>query len=84
MFSEKEGKEEGIVMDIEVSSNRERLTNDLENWLVYFANRKKKAITREEAAKLSQRVMANLDIEDPTFAHKGPSWLALEIIRNRD
>ncbi|PKH10588.1 hypothetical protein [Planomicrobium sp. MB-3u-38] len=71
-------------MDTEVSSNRERLTNDLENWLVYFANRQKKAVSREEAAELSQRVMANLDIEDPAFAHKGPSWLALEIIRNRD
>lgn len=84
MFCGKEEREEGIAMDIEVSSNRERLTNDLENWLVYFANRQKKAVTREEAAKLSQRVMANLDIEDPAFAHKGPSWLALEIIRYRD
>lgn len=69
-------------MATETSDSRERLTRDLENYLVYFAHRKEKLLSREEAVNISRRVMKNLDIDNPIFGHKGPSWLARVIIDN--
>lgn len=63
-------------------NDRERLTKDLEESLVYFAHRQKKSLSREEATEISRRVMANVDIKNSAFAHKGPSWLAREIVSN--
>ncbi|AQQ55396.1 hypothetical protein [Planococcus lenghuensis] len=63
--------------------DRIRLTKDLEDSLVYFAHRQSKSLSREEAADISRRVMANVDINNSAFAHKGPSWIAREIINNR-
>lgn len=71
-------------MAIEMTDSRERFTRNLENYLVYFAHRQKKILLREEAAEISRRVMATLDIENPIFGHKGPSWLAREIMTHRD
>lgn len=71
-------------MSIENSANRKRWTSDLENNLVYFANRQNKTVSREEAAQISHRVMANLDVDNPIIGHKGMSWLAREIVTNRD
>ena len=65
------------------SESRERVTRDLEDNLVYFANRQKISLSREEAKYISRRVMANIDIDNPIFGHKGSSWLAREIINNR-
>lgn len=70
-------------MATETSDSRKRLTRDLENYLVYFAHRQEKSLSREEAANISHRVMKSIDIDNPTFGHKGPSWLAREIINNR-
>lgn len=63
--------------------DRTRLTKDLEDSLVYFAHRQNKSLTREEAADIAGRVMANIDINNSAFAHKGASWIAREIINNR-
>ncbi|WP_084242398.1 hypothetical protein [Planomicrobium okeanokoites] len=63
--------------------DRTRLTKDLEDSLVYFAHRQNKPLTRDEAADIARKVMANVDINNPAFAHKGPSWIAREIINNR-
>lgn len=66
-----------------VTVDRERFTKDLEEFLVYFSNRQQKPMPRQEAENISRDVMANVDIHDSVFAHKGPSWLAREIINNR-
>ncbi|WP_128122869.1 hypothetical protein [Exiguobacterium sp. AM39-5BH] len=63
--------------------DRERLTKDLEDSLMYFANRQHKSISRQEATDISRNVMAGVNINDSVFAHKGPSWLAREIISAR-
>jgi hypothetical protein len=71
-------------MATETSNSRDRLTKDLENYLVYFAHRAENSLSREDAVIISRRVMKNLDIDAPIFGHKGPSWLAREIINNRE
>lgn len=65
------------------SNSRESLTRDVEDCLMYFANQQKKPISREEAAVFSHRVMSSIEIDNPVFGHKGPSWLAREIVNNR-
>ena len=63
--------------------DRERLTKDLEDSLIFFAHRQHKSLSREEATDISRNIMAKIDINDSVFAHKGPSWLAREIVSAR-
>lgn len=65
------------------ANDRTRLTKDLENSLVYFAHRQNKLLSRAEAVDISCKVMAKVDISNSVFTHKGPSWIAREIITNR-
>lgn len=63
--------------------DRQRFAKDLEQWLIYFSNQQQKSITLKEAQDIATQVIENADLKNPAFKHKGPSWLAREIISNR-
>lgn len=63
--------------------DRQRFAKDLEQWLMYFSNQQQKAITPKEAQDIATQVIENTDLKSSAFKHKGPSWLAREIISNR-
>ena len=64
--------------------DKKLLANELKKDLVYFSRNKKKPMSESEANNIANRLMENLDIDNPVFAHKGTSWLAKEILKNRD
>lgn len=63
--------------------DKSRLTVQLKSDLVYFSHKMNKPMSESEAKNIAERLMATLDIDNPVFAHKGTSWLAREILKNR-
>lgn len=59
---------------------RRRLTLDMERSLLFFS---KGEMQPEEARGIATKVMSGIDIHNPVFGHKGPSWLAREVLINR-
>ncbi|WP_282020914.1 hypothetical protein [Planomicrobium okeanokoites] len=70
-------------MDLKFSRERERVRKRLKDDLEYFSKIRNKNITESEIELISRSIAFKIDLDDPIFGHKGTSWIANEILRNK-
>ncbi|WP_342527348.1 hypothetical protein MKY84_01680 [Chryseomicrobium sp. FSL W7-1435] len=70
-------------MDLKFSRERDRVRKRLKDDLEYFSKIRNKNITESEIELISRSIAFKIDLDDPIFGHKGTSWIANEILRNK-
>ena len=60
------------------SRDKISLTRKLEEALIRFSDNK---VSKMLAAEIAQSTIETVDLNNPTFSHKGINWLAKEILK---